>query len=104
MSNTGYVDATWQVRLNASGAVGDVGKAVDLVGYAIKSGGTAAVPYFLNGSTQANAAFGFGDQARAVSTEQTIALAYRVRFPLGLWVSFDTNTTAITVFYQQMLT
>lgn len=104
MGNTGYVDTTWQVRLTSSGAVGDAGKAIDIVGYSIKSGGTAAVPAFLNGSTQATAVFGWADQARAVSTEQTVALAYRVRMPLGLWVSFDTNTTAVTVFYQQMLT
>ena len=103
MSNTSYVDTTWCSVLSSSGSVGDAGKAVDIVGYVIKSGGTAAVPYFINGSNGSGTLY-FQDQARAVSTSQSIGLAYRVRFPGGCYVSFDANTTAITVFYQQMLT
>ena len=102
MCSTSYVDTTWCAVLAASGNVGDAGKAVDVVGYVIKSGGTAAVPYFINGG--ATGTLYFQDQARAVSTSQSIGLAYRVRFPGGCYVSFDANTTAVTVFYQQMLT
>ena len=103
MGSTSYVDVVLPLRLSSSGVVGDSGKAVDLVGYTIKSGGTAAVPYFING-TAASGAVAWQDQARVVSTEQSIPLAYAIRFPLGCYVSFDANTTAVTVFYRQMLT
>lgn len=98
-----YVDSTYFKRLTVSGNVSDAGKAIDIVGYSIKSGGTAAIPSFLNGSSL-SAPLAWADQARAVSTEQTVALAYRVRMDQGCFVSFDPNTTAVTVFYQQMLT
>ena len=94
--------AGW-VRLAASGIVGDSGKAVDVVGYSIKSGGTAAIVSFLNG-TSTSGTLAWADQARAVSTEQTIPLAYPVRLYSGCFVSFDANTTAVSVFYRQMLT
>lgn len=103
-TNTAYSSVVWFTRLTTSGAVGDVAKPVDVVGYSISSKGTAALPSFLNGSTQANAVFGWADQGRAVGSEQTIGLAYRVRMPKGCWVSFDANTSNVTVFYQQMLT
>ena len=100
---TAYTEVTVALRLAASGVVGDSGKAIDLVGYSIKSGATAAVPYFING-TAASGAVAWQDQARATSAEQTIPLAYAVRFNKGCYVSFDANTTAVTVFYRQMLT
>lgn len=105
MGNTSYADVVFWTRLSSSGVVGDSGKAIDVVGYTIKSGGTAAQPYFINGvAASAGNTLAWQDQARAVSAEQSIALAYRVRMPAGLYVSFDANTTAVTVFYQQMLT
>lgn len=103
MGNTAYTEVTVSQRLAASGVIGDSGKAIDVVGYTIKSGATAAVPYFING-TAATGTVGWQDQARVVSTEQSIALAYAVRMNKGLYVSFDANTTAVTVFYRQMLT
>lgn len=100
----GTSEVTSWVRLAASGVVGDSGKAVDVVGYTIKSGSTAALPYFLNGiSAAAPATLGWQDQGRAVSTEQSIALAYPVRLSAGCYVSFDANTTAVTVFYRQVM-
>jgi hypothetical protein len=103
MSNTGYVEVVAAKRLAASGVVGDSGKPIDVVGYSILSGATAAVPYFIDG-TSASGTIGWRDQARATSSEQSIALAYAVRMEKGLFVSFDANTTAVTVFYRQMLT
>lgn len=95
---------SWQ-RLSSSGVIGDSGKPIDVVGYTIKSGGTAAVPYFINGTgTTAGNTLAWQDQARAVSSEQSIALAYPIRLAAGCYVSFDANTTAVSVFYRQMLT
>jgi hypothetical protein len=103
MGGFGIAETTYFKRLSASGSVGDSGKAVDIVGYTIKSGGTAAVVSFLNG-TGLTSPLAWADQARALSAEQSIALAYRVRMDQGCFVSFDANTTNVTVFYQQMLT
>jgi len=98
----GMAEVVYFKRLAASGQVGDAGKAIDIVGYTIKSGSTAALPYFINGSSTGSIAW--QDQARATSAEQSISLAYRIRLDQGCYVSFDANTTAVTVFYQQMLT
>ena len=103
-TNTGYPSVVWFTRLTASGAVGNAGKPVDIVGYSIGSKLAAGVVAFLNGSTQGNGIFGWADQGRVAASEQTIGLAYRVRMPLGCWVSFDSNVSNCTVFYQQMLT
>jgi hypothetical protein len=93
---------SWQ-RLAASGAIGDSGKAVDVVGYTIASGATAAQPSFLNG-TGLTSPLAWSDVATNVSAEGTKAISYPVRFSAGCYVSFDANTTAVTVFYRQMLT
>jgi len=91
-------------RLAASGVVGDSGKAVDVVGYSIKSGATAGVISVFNSTTNTAAQFAWADQARAVSTEQTVSLAYAIRLAGGCYVSFDSNVSGCTVFYRQMLT
>jgi|SRR5580698_620596 hypothetical protein len=93
--------AGWQ-RLVASGVVGDSGKAIDVIGYTIKSGATAAQPSFLNG-TGLTSPLAWADVALTVSAEGSKALAYPVRLAAGCFVSFDANTTAVTVFYRQML-
>lgn len=93
---------SWQ-RLTVSGIVGDSGKAIDVVGYAIKSGGTAGVISLINGSVQ-TATLAWADTATAVSQENTKPLAYPVRLSAGCYVSFDANVSACTVFYRQMLT
>ena len=93
--------ASWQ-RLTVSGVVGDSGKAIDVVGYTIKSGSTAAVVSFLNGTSTA-APLAWADQARATSAEQSITLAYPTRTSSGLFVSFDANTSAVSVFYRQVM-
>ena len=74
-----------------------------LTGYSIKSGGTAGVITIMNGTAQTSPA-AWADQARAVSTEQTIPMAYPIRLAAGCFVSFDANVSAATIFYRQMLT
>jgi len=95
-------DVVFPLRLAASGTVGDSGKAVDIVGYSIKSGSTAGNIYILNG-TSLSAPLLWADQARATSAEQTISIPFRTRCPLGCYVSFDNNVTACTIFYQQVM-
>lgn len=90
-------------RLTVSGVVSDSGKPIDVMGYSIKSGATAGVISILNG-TALTASLAWADAARAVSAEQTVALAYPIRTPLGCFVSFDTNVSAVSVFYRQVLT
>ena len=55
----GVADVVGWVRLTTSGVVGDSGKPVDIVGYTIKSGGTAGVLSILNGAAT-TAPFGLG--------------------------------------------
>ena len=103
MGGFGVADVVFFQRLSASGVVGDSGKAIDIVGYSIKSGATAGNITIMNGPAQTSP-MAWADQARAVSTEQTISLAYPVRTPMGCYVSFDSNVNASTIFYRQMLT
>jgi hypothetical protein len=94
--------SSW-ARLSASGIVGDSGKAIDVVGYSIKSGGTAGNIFFFSAATAVAANFAWADQARVVSAEQTIALAYPTRLSGGCYVSFDGNVSASTIFYRQVM-
>jgi hypothetical protein len=91
------------VRLTASGAVGDAGKPVSILGYNFDSGGTAANPYFINGTTTVSAgnalAFRAGGGVISSTSPQQSVGQFPVTLPLGCYVSFDANTTAMTVFY-----
>lgn len=98
----GVSDVVGWVRLTSSGVVGDSGKAVDILGYTIKSGATAGVVTLMNGTVQ-TAPAAWADQARAVSTEQSVPLSFPIRLAAGCFVSFDSNVSAATVFYRQML-
>ena len=104
----GQSEVVYFKRLAASGNVGDTGKAVDVVGYTISSGSTAAAPTFINGRSGGGGpvanALGWVDTAQTVSQENSKALAFPVRLDQGCYVSFDANTTALTVFYRQVLT
>ena len=93
--------ASWS-RLSASGIVGDSGKAIDILGYTIKSGATAGNIYLFSGTSTVNT-FAWADQARAVSVEESIPLAYPTRLSGGCYVSFDSNVTAATIWYRQVM-
>lgn len=103
MAGFGVADVVSWTRLAASGVVGDSGKAIDVVGYSIKSGGTAGVISIINGAVQ-TATLAWSDTATTVSQENTKALTYPIRLAAGCYVSFDSNVSACTVFYRQMLT
>ena len=90
------------VVLAASGIVGDSGQPIDLAGYVIASGATAAQPFFKNG-TGVSSATVFQPGPITVSQSNLQSLPVQVRFPKGLYVSFDANTTTVTVFYIQAL-
>lgn len=103
MGGFGVSDVCSWWRLAASGVVGDSGKAIDVLGYSIKSGATAGNITIFNSTTNTAAQFAWADQARAVSAEQTIPLAFPIRLALGCYVSFDSNVSGVTVYYRQML-
>jgi hypothetical protein len=93
-------------RRTTSGIIGDSGKAQYFSGYVVESGaGGAAIPYFLNGSTGTGAlAFrGAGGAASSGGIIQQVG-QLPVTFTNGIYVSFDANTTAVSVFYAQALT
>lgn len=96
------------VRLTASGVIGDSGKAQLISGYCMDSGGTAANPYFVNGASTVSAGNGIvfkaGGGVVSNSSGQQSVGQLPVSFPLGCYVSFDANTTAVTVFYVQAIT
>lgn len=91
-------------RLTSSGTVGDAGRPIDIAGVSVLSGGTAAIPYFVNGANNnagTDVSFRVGG---TISTEVVSAIPLPVRLPAGCYVSFDANTTAVTVFYIQATT
>ena len=93
-------------RLTASGVVGDSGKAQWIAGYSVESGaGGAAIPYFING-TGTTGTIVFRGSGGATSSGGTIQQVGQlpVSFYSGCYVSFDANTTAVSVFYTQALT
>lgn len=89
------------VRLSASGSVSDVGAPILVSGYSVLSaGGGVGTPTIINGQSTSGATFVVADPSNgAASKERTIALPCPVMLPLGCYVSFDANTTAVTVFY-----
>lgn len=87
-------------RLTSSGTVSDAGKPVLLCGYGVESGGTAAQPWINNGGALAGSDTVFIPGSITVSQGNVgFPSCFPVSFPKGIWVSFDANTTAVTVFY-----
>lgn len=84
-------------RLTTSGVVSDSGKPILIAGFEVLSGATAAVPYFLNGAAGTAAIAFRGDGSG--STAKTTAVNLPIMLPGGCYVSFDANTTEVTVFY-----
>lgn len=85
-------------RLAASGSVSDAGKPILIAGYVILSGGTAAIPYFRNGTGVAGDDIAFRGLGTA-NVAATSAVNLPVMMPNGCYVSFDANTTEVSVFY-----
>lgn len=86
--------------LSASGVVGDSGKAIDLAGFNVLSGATAAQPFFKNGTGVTSATI-FQPGPITISQGNDFDCSIPRRFPNGLYVSFDANTTTVTVWYIQ---
>lgn len=85
-------------RLTASGIVSDSGKPILIYGYGVETGAAAAEPYLMNGTAQTSpVAFALGPCVAAQGNVQPLPAP--VMFPGGCYVSFDTNTNAVTVFY-----
>lgn len=87
-------------RLTASGAVSDSGKAILICAAIVESGGTAAYPYLNNGTgipTVAANCFPVGPNTINQPAVQSFNVP--VMFNSGCYVSFDSNTTAVTVHY-----
>lgn len=84
-------------RLPSSAVVSDSGKPILITGYSVLSGAAAAIPYFNNGTATVNTLAFRGDGV--ASADQTTAFNLPVMLPGGCYVSFDTNTTEVTVYY-----
>lgn len=82
--------------MTSSGQVSDAGKPILITGYAVLSGASPAVPYFINGPATGVIAFrGAGIAATANNEAYTLPPMLNQ----GCYVSFDANTTEVTVFY-----
>lgn len=88
--------------LTASGIIGDSGKPQALYGYAFKSGGTAGVITFFNGTSSLGTAF--FDHTGLISSTVIQPLNGGWVFPNGLFASTDGNVTRITAFFRQTRT
>lgn len=87
-------------RLTTSGVISDSGKAILVMGFDVESGGTAAVPFLANGTAApTNPATCFALGGNLISQGNVQSLDTPVMFSGGCFVSFDPNTTAVTVFY-----
>lgn len=86
-------------RLTSSGTVSDTGKPILIAGYVVLSGGTAAIPYFRNGIGQSTDDVAFRGQGSANIAVTSPVATLPVMLPGGCYVSFDANTTEVSVFY-----
>lgn len=89
-------------RITTSGAIGTSGKGVLVTGITVLSGATASVPYIKNGTAVGSAA------AWAIPGTASVACHTTYDTPImcfnGCFVSFDSNTTEVTVMYIQSAT
>lgn len=86
-------------KLTASGVIGTSGKAVALFGYTIRSNanGSASVNLY-NGTSTSGTLL----EENVVQTDDTVQINFCKGkiFPSGLYVSLDSNTSYVTVWYQ----
>lgn len=88
-------------RITSSGVIGDANKPIALYGYIFKSGGTAGNPTFSNGNSTTNTVV--FDATGTISSTIVQPLPAAITFPLGLYITVDTNTTYIVAIYRQVL-
>lgn len=86
-------------RLTSSGVVSDSGKPILVAGFSILSGATAAVPYFRNGTGAGTDTIAFRGGPVTASVANVVSIPMPVMLPGGCYVSFDANTTEVTVFF-----
>lgn len=86
-------------RLTSSGVVSDSGKPILVAGFGVLSGATAAIPYFRNGTGAASDTIAFRAGPVTASQANVVSIPMPVMLPGGCYVSFDANTTEVTVFY-----
>lgn len=86
-------------RLTSSGTIGG-GKPLICYGYSVLSGASAVgIPFFNDGGASGGTVVTADPSNGAVSKERTIPLPVGVMFTSNCFVSFDANTSAVTVFY-----
>ena len=92
--------AGW-VRLTTSGVVGDSGKPCAIQGYILESGGTASLGTVIyNGtSTGGTAAMRLGGGVISGASAPGVTGQFPITLANGAYVSFDSNTAAVTIFY-----
>lgn len=85
-------------RVTTSGVISDSGKPILIYGYSVESGASATVVTLFDGvGATGTHAMKLGPVT--VSQANVTSLPFPIMFPLGCYVSFDANTTAVTVFY-----
>lgn len=89
-------------KLTSSGAIGDSGKPQALYAYSFKSGGTAGVLTWFDGTSSLGTAV--YDHTGTINVTVFGFPSLGEVFPLGLYASFDTNVTQVTAWYRQVLT
>lgn len=88
-------------RLTASGVVSDSGKPIIICGYTVEGGAGGATSPFVRNGTAVGSATAFAlDTTAAASTNLHRDLATPVVLASGAYVSFDSNTTAVTMFFR----
>lgn len=85
-------------RLTTSGVVSDSAKPILVYGYSVESGASATTPTLFDG-TAATGTHAIKLGPNTASQATVVALPFPMMFPLGCYVSFDANTTAVTIFY-----
>lgn len=87
-------------RITSSGVIGTSGNPTICYGYSVLSGGSGVgSPWFLNGGASGAIILTADPSNGAASKERTIPLPVGTMFGSGIYVSFDGNTSAVTVFY-----
>jgi hypothetical protein len=87
-------------KIVASGAIGDTNKPILIYGYGVQAGPGGSAPFFNNGD-QTVGMFVPGPVVGEMMNIETFETP--VMFPTGCYVSFDSNTLAVSVFYKQNL-